>query len=386
MSVGDSERQTEGQRWRLLDAVSVVELGGGIASGLCGRLLMGMGATSHLVEPSQGSPMRLVPPLYRAADGQQRSATFDYLSAGKTASTADIAGPAGQARLNALLAGANVLLVEGRTRTLLQEGLDLEALRRQHPHLIVGQVTIFGDEGERAHYRGGEFQAQALGGLLHMVGTKSREPLRLGGYQMHYSAALGLMSSIMVALYGQQRDGKGQLVQVSLAQTAAFIEWKSACQFQHDGARLSRGGSIGPFILRCKDGHSAFYYRERNWDLVCRLFEDHRLEDPRFATQKGRDTHRAELAKILGDLVKDRTKREIYHSAQTLGMPVGYCATADDLLTSPQYESRGFLIDLDLAGGASPGRIPQVPWMVNGVRPAISSSLPEQKRPAMGTA
>lgn len=386
MSVGGADSQTEGQPWRLLDAVSVVELGGGIASGLCGRLLMGLGATSHLIEPPQGSPLRLVPPLYRAADGQQRSASFDYLSAGKTASTADIARPAGQTRLNELLADANVLLVEGRTQKLLQDGLDLESLRQQHPKLIVGQITVFGDLGEHAAYRGGEFQAQALGGLLHMVGTKSREPLRLGGYQMHYSAALGLMSSIVVALYHQQRDEIGQLIQVSLAQAAAFVEWKSACQFQHDGARLSRGGSIGPFILRCKDGHSAFYYRERNWELVCRLFEDGRLEDPRFETQKGRDTHRAELAKLLGELVQDRTKREIYHSAQALGMPVGYCATADDLLTSPQYETRGFLIDLEIGVAPSPGRIPQVPWMVNGVRPAMGGRSPEQALPAAGTA
>jgi crotonobetainyl-CoA:carnitine CoA-transferase CaiB-like acyl-CoA transferase len=382
--IGDVNQIAQSRSWQLLDSVSVVELGGGIASGLCARLLMGLGAASHLVEPPQGSHLRAAPPLYHTKEGQQRSATFDYLSAGKTAAAADTSTAEGQGYLNDLLAEAQVLLVEGRTETLLRDGIDLGRIRQRHPQLVIGQITVFGDKGAHADYLGAEFQAQALGGLMHMVGTKSREPLRLGGYQMHYAAALGIMSSIVVALYEKQKRGAGQLIQVSLMEAAAFVEWKGACQFQHDGARLSRGGSIGPFILRCKDGHSAFYYRERNWALVCRLFEDPRLTDPRFESQAGRDANRADLAKILGDLVRHRTKRDIYHKAQALGMPVGYCATADDILSSPQNEARAFLIDLDAGGAEPPGRIPQVPWTVNGIRPALGSRVPGAvQRPAI---
>ena len=44
-----------------------------------------------------------------------------------------------------------------------------------------------------------------LGGLLNMVGEPEREPLRLGGYQAQYMAALSAFTRTMAALHEPSR-------------------------------------------------------------------------------------------------------------------------------------------------------------------------------------
>lgn len=361
----------------LLEEVRVVEVGASYSVGFCGRLLRALGAEVITVEPPGGLALRTAEPLFADSDGNQRSAAFSYLAGGKKSVTIDLHSSEGPPLLEGLISNNAILLLEGGQHALGSAGLTSHALIRRFPGLIVGSITQFGETGPYAKYRGGDFQAQALGGLMHMVGHKTREPLRLGGHQAAYDAALSLLVGITAALYQRLTTHQGTELSTSLFEAVAYIEWKSYSQFQHDGTRMSRGGSAGPFILRCKDGHSAFYYRDRNWPIVREMFPDERLADPRFETQKGRDANRQELQAILSEHTRDRSKHDIYKDAQARGMPVGYTATMEDLVASDHYRSRNFIAPIHDADGMASGMAPGAPWTVNGQRPAPGAAVPK---------
>ena len=63
--------------------VRVLELAGSVSAAYCGRMLAATGADVVLAEPTGGAPTRALAPWLTDEGGQQRSATHEYLDAGK---------------------------------------------------------------------------------------------------------------------------------------------------------------------------------------------------------------------------------------------------------------------------------------------------------------
>ena len=61
----------------------VLELAGSVSAAYCGHMLAATGAEVVLVEPADGAPTRTLGPWLTDAAGQRRSATHEYLDAGK---------------------------------------------------------------------------------------------------------------------------------------------------------------------------------------------------------------------------------------------------------------------------------------------------------------
>ena len=360
----------------LADEPTVLEFGVGISTAICGRFLMGLGSRVVQLETTGGSLLRSAPPLVVDEDGHGTSALFGYLSAGKANVAVDDSTAAGRSVLEGLLRGADIVLVDDISREFADSAALVEKAAEANPRLIIARISMFGDRGPYARFNGGEFQALALGGLMHMIGDREDEPLRLGGYQAQYTAGLSLLVGVSALLYQRDRDGIGGEVRTSVLESVAYVEWKSAAQYQSDGSQISRGSSAGPFILTCADGFSAFYYGARNWQRVKDLFGDPRLEAEVFQTQEGRDANRTELAAILSECTLHMSKVDVYLAAQELGMPVGYGATMLDLLESRQYVFREFLEKIVSDVGEPLGVVPRVPWTVNGRRPDIGTRIP----------
>jgi crotonobetainyl-CoA:carnitine CoA-transferase CaiB-like acyl-CoA transferase len=84
-----------------------------------------------------------------------------------------------------------------------------------------------------------------------------------------------------------------------------------------------------------------------------------------FDTQEGRTANRHDFVAVLSELCADLTQQELYEGLQAAGVPVGAVYTAADLLDSPQYRERDFLIPIPGSGA----RQPAIPVRFNGQRP-----------------
>ena len=342
--------------------VTVVEMGDSLAGAFCGRLLGQLGAQVIKIEPPGGSALRELPPLLpgNAAVGGSRSAPYVAVNAGKEVVTADLENGQGRDLVESALTAGGMGIMSGPLTEWAGHDLDPRQLVARFPSAIIGRVTTFGEDGPYANLVGGELQAQALGGLMNMVGEPPREPLRIGGFPAQYSTGLAMLTGFAIALYRRHATGRGGSFATSVLETVANIEWKGAVSYQDDGSIVTRGSDGAPAILRARDGFVAFFYRPADWPKVLRIMVDPRLESDDFATQPARDLNRPALLAILNECASTMTKRDLYHKTQAQGMTTGYMATMSDLLNSEQYQAREFIVNADVNSRA--GKLPGAPW------------------------
>ena len=142
----------------------VVECGSGVSAAYATKLLADIGADVIKVEPPAGDGTRYRGPFPGDRPAPDKSVLFVYLNTNKRATVADLTTSGGQEHLATLLADADVLIHNVPPADRAASGLDSGELCRRFPRLVVTSISMFGDHGPRANWRGNELTASNAGG------------------------------------------------------------------------------------------------------------------------------------------------------------------------------------------------------------------------------
>ena len=141
---------------------------------------------------------------------------------GKRSARLDLRRPDGRARVQELLAGADLLVQGYRPGALARYGLAPDELADRHPHLSVVTLSAWGPAGPWAARRGFDSLVQCPTGIAHAEGDGERPgalPAQVLDHATGYlAAAAGLLS-----LAGVQRGQPPHATELSLAQTAHWL-------------------------------------------------------------------------------------------------------------------------------------------------------------------
>lgn len=212
-----------------------------------------------------------------------------------------------------------------------------------------------------------EFTIMALSGLLDLVGDPRREPLRMGGHQLAYSCGIAGYAGAVAALRTHRKEGRAaEVVRVSLADTAVWLNWKSVAMASWSPAGRSRLGRDAEWqVLRCADGWVALVFLEADWPVLRDFVNDARLSDARF---DDRAVRRKE-ARFLSDIVEQAflryTRRELKDLSLARRLPLGPIWTPIELETDTQNVARGFL-SRRASGAQESLLMPRLPILWNG--------------------
>jgi alpha-methylacyl-CoA racemase len=191
---------------RPLDGIRVLDLTRLLPGAYATRLLVDLGAEVIKVEdPRGGDTMRTL------AGGPSRY--FEPLNRGKRSVTLDLRAPDAAAVLDALIAGADVLIESFRPSTARRLGVDAAALRARHPRLICASISGFGQTGPYVERAAHDINYQALAGLLRPPQLPG--PL-VGDVGSAHQAAL----AIVAALVERGRTGAGSAIDISIHEAA----------------------------------------------------------------------------------------------------------------------------------------------------------------------
>ena len=327
----------------MADGVTVVELGGGIASAWCGRLLAGAGANVVACEPDHGSPLRSAHPLL--PDG--RSALFEYLGMYKrSAFLAD-------GDLDRLVANADIVIDEvdveaGKTPDVVAARLD--RFRALNPRLVAVACSPFGLTGPYADRRSSDLVDWAMSGYAAITGDPDREPLQAGGPWCAYVNGLTASVGAMAALRTAEQTGRGQLVDVSAMDAMTALHQWSIVLATHQGVRKRRSGnrhaeSFHPLgILPCKDGAVCIAVSSpAQWEGFCLALEmPELLDDERFATGGDRFDNAGELDAIILPWLLERPRQEIVERLQECNVPTSPVLDVLSVQDDEQLSDRDF--------------------------------------------
>ncbi len=211
------------------DSPRVLELGRGIATAWAARLLADAGADVVKVEPPEGDPARALGPFPSAPPDRDQSGLFVALNINKRGVTLNIESPGEHTLLAALLAWADIAVLDFAPAHATRMGLDVDSLRTRYPQLVILSVTPFGSLGPRADYHATELTMAHGGGWASLCPATSAdpelEPLKVHGHQCALMTGIaGAMTAL--AVYREARSsGVGEYIDLAeQAYVACVVE------------------------------------------------------------------------------------------------------------------------------------------------------------------
>src|ERR1700739_116688 len=129
-----------------LEGLIVIAVEQAVAAPFCSSRLADAGAHVIKVERPEGDFAR----GYDAA-AKGPSSYFVWVNRGKDAVVTALASQEGRASLEALIAGADVLIQNLKPGAMDKLGFSLERLKKDYPALICCTISGYGDEGPYAH-------------------------------------------------------------------------------------------------------------------------------------------------------------------------------------------------------------------------------------------
>ncbi|MBK7948265.1 MAG: CoA transferase [Deltaproteobacteria bacterium] len=228
----------------IADGLKVVEVGSSVSVAIAGMTLADAGAEVVLVEPPGGSALR-------------RERAFAMWARGKQSEPVDLTTRGGRARLDALLAEADVLLLGLKAGSLERLALIPESLAAASPRLVVACVTGFGRGGPFRDVPAWDGVVQARGGRMFEFSTMAAgaRPVFTAAPVASHGAAMALVTGVFSALRERLRNGgRGQVVETSLIRALTCYDLGGWIPGGPAPLRLEDAPFLPYSIARTKDG------------------------------------------------------------------------------------------------------------------------------------
>ncbi|MDH3679006.1 MAG: CoA transferase, partial [Acidimicrobiia bacterium] len=277
------------------DGVKVLDLSG-LPGAYASRLFAGLGADVVKIEPPSGSPLRRMAPFIEGVDEPEGSLWWAYLAMGCRSVVVDLDDDDGQATLAGLLGDADVVIDDHGPDVLAGLGLGYEAIAASNPDVVWVSITPFGLTGPKRSWRSSNLVAWAASGVLYTTGFDDQPPVVPGGpAQMGlYATALNAAVGAVMGLRGRRLIGRGQLVDLSLAEVClAFAPETGVPVFLDDRVHRVRAGNrrtlSRPFgLYPCADEYvSILVLMPRHWEALAEWIheacDNESIIDPVFA-------------------------------------------------------------------------------------------------------
>ncbi|GJN73300.1 CAIB/BAIF family enzyme [Purpureocillium lilacinum] len=342
--------------YRVLDMTRV------LAGPYCTQILGDLGAEVIKIEhPVRGDDTRAWGPPYATykpesgAKGPGEAAYFLGANRNKKSLGLSFQHKEGVEILHKLVAKCDILVENYLPGTLKKYSMDYETLRKINPALIYASITGYGQTGPYSNRAGYDVMVEAEFGLMHITGSRDGPPVKVGVAVTDLTTGLYTSNSIMAALLGRAKTGRGQHIDVALSdcQTATLANIASSCLIS--GKRDSgRWGTAHPSIVpyrsfKTKDGDILFGGgNDRLFGILCDGF--HKPEwkaDAKFKTNADRVANRVELEAEIEAISQTKTTQEWLEVFEGSGMPYAAVNDVQDTLNHSHTLARNMVVEME---------------------------------------
>ena len=334
-----------------LAGLKVIELAQIMAGPTCGALLADLGADVIKVEKLPGGDDTR---RYSEPSVNGESAAFMMMNRNKRGIAVDLKTDGGKRVLKRLAERADVLTENYRRGALERLGLGFDALHALNPALIYCSISGYGRTGPAADKGGFDLIAQGVSGLMSITGEPGGAPIKVGSPVTDLNAGILGALGIVSAYVHRLKTGRGQFVDTSLMEAGIHqTAWQAAIFFA-TGRSPCPGGSAHVLAAPYQAFPTADGWiniggaNQSNWERIARLVDAEALiADPRFATNTARMQHRDELARLLGEKLRQRPTREWLQALDQADIPAGPIQSIGEMAADPQTLAREMVVEFD---------------------------------------
>ncbi|KAG5950220.1 hypothetical protein E4U53_005369 [Claviceps sorghi] len=370
--------------YRVLDMTRV------LAGPYCTQLLGDMGAEVIKIEhPVRGDDTRAWGPPYAAyksgshAQGPGEAAYFLGANRNKKSLGLSFQHKEGVDILHKLVAKCDILVENYLPGTLKRYLMDYETLRDINPGLIYASITGYGQTGPYSSRAGYDVMVEAEFGLMHITGQRDGPPVKVGVAVTDLTTGLYTSNSIMAALLGKIKTGRGQHIDVALSdcQTATLANIASSCLISGN-KDSGRWGTAHPSIVPYRS------FKTKDGDILLgggndRLFgvladglgKPEWKEDAKFKTNADRVRHRDELEAMIEAVSRQKTTEEWLRRFEGSGLPYAAINDVQATLNHEHTKARNMVVEMNHEA-CGPIKMVNTPVKFSETQPSIRSVAP----------
>ncbi|WP_156362490.1 CaiB/BaiF CoA-transferase family protein [Xylophilus sp. Leaf220] len=384
-----------------LAGLKVLDLSRVLAGPWCTQTLADLGADVVKIErPGAGDDTRQWgPPFLKDAAGNDtdQAAYFACCNRNKRSVTVDMATPDGQALLQRMAAGSDVVVENFKVGGLRAYGLDYESLKAANPRLIYCSITGFGQDGPYAKRAGYDLMVQAMSGMMSITGradgTPGGGPQRVGVALTDTFTGMYAATAILAALQARHQTGRGQYIDMSLLDVGMALLANQTTGYLNSGTVPQRQGNTHPSLAPYQDFPTA------DGSMLLAIGNDGQFgrfcaavgrpewsADPRYASNTLRVRNRETLIPAMEELTRGRSTADWIALLENKAVPCGPINDIAQAFDDPQVQARGLAIDLPRSAGdgidtirgvASPLRLSEHPPVLRHAPPALGQHTDE---------
>jgi len=295
----------------VFEGLRVLDVSQGVPGAFCAMQMGDLGANVIKVEPLQGDWLRQIGPFVKG-----ESALFLQLNRNKRGIAVDLKKPEGTGVALKLAGVADVVIEAYRPGVMDRLSLGYDALEKVNPRLVYCSVSGLGPQGPLAQQPATEIIIQGIMGFYRGLGVLGEPPIREGADQASIGAGINAIQGIAAALYGRERTGQGQKVDVSLlgyvsstynltyvresppANVAAFASYTDPPDYGYQTRDI-------PMLFTFQRDAEAWR------KFVKAIGLEHIANDPRFADERKRRENRQILDPMLEEVFLTRTYEDL---------------------------------------------------------------------------
>ncbi len=333
---------------KLLDGIRVLDMTNVLAGPFATLHLALAGAEVIKIENPEGGDLARKLGNVPELNQQLMGTSFLAQNSNKKSLTLNLKEADGKEVFRRLVATADVLVENFRPGVLARLGFPWETLHEMNPRLIYCAISGFGQTGPDADKPAYDQIIQGLSGEMAVNGDERLNPLRAGFPVCDTVGGLNAAFAMMGALYGRERTGRGQFIDVAMLDSIMpLLGWVAANWLiggkppQLLGNDNMTAAPSGTF--RTCDGYINIAANEqRQWESLCDVLGVPELKaDERFAKRDARKANRKALTPLIEEKLTQKPTGYWVNALNGKGVPSGAILSLQDALDQPQVRHRG---------------------------------------------
>ena len=374
---------------RPLDGIRVTDFGWILSIPHATAFLGTLGADVIRIETEVRLDLIRVQGMNRGIDGVvglNRSGAFNGLNYSKRGVTLNLQKPEGRDLALRLVEQSDVVTENFSTGVIDRLGLGYEELCRVRPDLIMLSGSPVGLTGPEAAATGWGPTTLAYTGLPWITGYRGGPPAAYGGAYPDFMIGVQMVFSILVALHERERTGKGQHIDLSMAETVAAMTPEPLLDHEFNGRDATRDGNRHPvfapqgvYRTAGDDTWIAISVEtDEQWSaLVEAMGRPQWALDAGLATARGRRERHDAIDAGLTEWTREQDTHALATQLQSHSIPAAPSWGPRDLSADGMLRERGYLTQVghnevgarEVAG--IPGRFGAMPELAYGPAPML---------------
>jgi crotonobetainyl-CoA:carnitine CoA-transferase CaiB-like acyl-CoA transferase len=331
-----------------LTGVRILDFSQVLAGPFATQLMAQLGAQVIKVEQPVGGDMTRGL-MSASSDGMAPS--FLAANLGKRSLTLDLKNPKAKEIVHKLVAEADVLVENFKPGTIERLGFGFEAMKAIKPDLVYASISGFGQTGPRANLPAFDGAIQAYSGMMSISGHAETGPVRSGYFSVDMSTALNAAFAITAALLRRTNTGEGQRVDVSMLDTAMFMQSPQMTGYLVTGKAPELNGNASPTkqptsnVFASSNGYVQVIAMKET--QVHALFTELGMPEryAEFNEPTVRLARRDEVHGLIAPMIAAQTTEYWLEALDAIGVPVSAIQDFPTIAEEPQLAHREVFVE-----------------------------------------